>query len=283
MCIISVVLLPSAQRHYWVDNLDPWATHFSGDFGIRWYGLAYLAGFLVAAWMLARSARKGKLPIKEGEVSTFILHAVMGVMIGGRLGYCLFYDARDVIHHPLEFFALWHGGMASHGGIGGLMIALWVFAHRRGMSVLPLLNVAAATGPLGIAFVRIANFINGELRGRPTDVPWAVIFPRAPPVNGVEVPRHPSQLYAAGIEGFLVFLVAQWVYATSLRPGLTTAAVCVVYGVGRFVDEFWRQPDLGQPIYWGWMSKGQMLTMPMMVFGVVLAAWQFRQGAVPKG
>lgn len=197
----------------------------------------------------------------------------MGVIIGGRLGHCLFYNLHEVIHHPLEVFALWDGGMASHGGIAGLIFAILLFARRRGVSTLVLLDAAAATGPLGIALGRIANFVNGELWGRPASVPWAVIFPQAPLVNGVQVPRHPSQLYAAGIEGVLLFLIAQWVFARSSRPGLTTAAVLVAYGAGRFIDEFWRQPDVGQPVYWGWMSKGQLLTIPMIVVGILWLVW----------
>lgn len=263
----------SAGHHYWVDRLNPWVVRFGNGFGIRWYGLAYLAGFLLAGWIFSRWARKGRLPIGEEEVATFILYAAMGVIIGGRLGYCLFYNLHEVIHHPLEVFALWDGGMASHGGIAGLIFAIVLFARRRGVSTLVLLDAAAATGPLGIALGRIANFVNGELWGRPASVPWAVIFPQAPLVNGVQVPRHPSQLYAAGIEGVLLFLIAQWVFARSSRPGLTTATVLVAYGAGRFIDEFWRQPDVGQPVYWGWMSKGQLLTIPMIVVGILWLVW----------
>ena len=260
-------------HHYWIDQLNPWVVRFGDGFGIRWYGLAYLAGFLLAGWILLRWARRRCLPIPPEEVLNFILYAGAGVMIGGRLGYCFLYNSPYVLHHPLEIFELWHGGMASHGGIAGLILALWLFSRQRHVRILPLLDAAAATGPLGIAFGRIANFINGELWGRPSTVPWAVIFPEAPLVNGLEVPRHPSQLYAAAIEGLLVFLIAQWVYTRSSRPGLTTAAVCVAYGIGRFIDEFWRQPDVGQPVYWGWMSKGQLFTLPMIAIGLAAFLW----------
>lgn len=278
-----MVLLPSMRRHYWVDDLDPWIVHFSGNFGIRWYGLAYAAGILFAAWLFSRWARQGRLPVPVDQVAALIAYAAFGVLVGGRLGYCIFYNAQEVARHPLEIFAVWHGGMASHGGILGLVLALWLFARRHRIDPWQLLDAAAAVGPLGIAFGRIANFINGELWGRPATVPWAVIFPQAPLIQGVNVPRHPSQLYACLIEGLLVFLIAQWVYARTTRPGLTTAAVCIAYGVGRFIDEFWREPDFGQPVYWGWMSKGQLLTIPMIVIGIFLAVWQFQQGAVPKG
>lgn len=278
-----MILFPTTQRHYWVDNLDPWAIHFSGDFGIRWYGLSYAAGILIAAWLFSRWARRGRLPLPVNQVGALITYAATGVLVGGRLGYCIFYNLQEMLHNPLEIPAVWHGGMASHGGILGLVFALWIFARRHHVDSLQLLDAAAAVGPLGIAFGRIANFINGELWGRPATVPWAVIFPNAPLIDGVSVPRHPSQLYACLIEGLFVFLVGQWVYDRTTRPGLTAAAVCIAYGVGRFIDEYWREPDLGQPVYWGWMSKGQLLTIPMIVIGIILAIRQFQHGAVPKG
>jgi phosphatidylglycerol---prolipoprotein diacylglyceryl transferase len=276
-------LLPSTQQHYWVDNLDPWIVHFSGNVGIRWYGLSYAAGILVAAWLFSRWTRQERLPIPVDQVGALITYAATAVLVGGRLGYCIFYNGQEVIRHPLEIFAVWHGGMASHGGILGLVLALWLFARRNHTDPLQLLDAAAAVGPLGIAFGRIANFINGELWGQPATIPWAVVFPQAPLVHGVNVPRHPSQLYACLIEGLLVFIVGQSFYGRTTRPGLTTAAVCIAYGVGRFIDEFWREPDFGQPVYWEWMSKGQLLTMPMIVIGIFLAIRQFQHGAVPKG
>ena len=135
---IGMYLLVSVQRHYSVDNLDPWAVHFYGNFGIRWYGLAYLAGFLLAGWILWRWARKGRLPFPEHEVSTFISYAAVGVIVGGRLGYCFLYEPHYVFHHPLEIFALWHGGMASHGGIAGMVIACWLYARDQHLRTLPL-------------------------------------------------------------------------------------------------------------------------------------------------
>jgi len=265
---------PSPPHPYWVDHLDPWAVHFYGNFGIRWYGLAYLAGICFAALIFLRWARRGRLPISTDDVTTLIAYATTGVIVGGRLGYCIFYNLHEVLHHPLEIFAVWHGGMASHGGILGLVIGIWIFARQRKLDPWIFLDAAAATGPLGIFFGRIANFINGELWGRPSWVSWAVIFPNAPLVDGIDVPRHPSQLYAALIEGLLVFAVAQWVFHRQSRAGMATAAVCITYGIGRFVDEFWRQPDLGQPVYWGWMSKGQLLTIPMILAGVGIVLWR---------
>lgn len=269
-------------RRYWVDRLDPWIFRLHDGIGIRWYGVAYLAGMLVAGWFISRWARNGRLPIAPDEVSTFILWAGIGMVTGGRLGYCLFYNAHTVLHHPFEIFAFRHGGMSSHGGVLGLLVAIMLFARTRKLHPLALMDAVAATAPVGIAFGRIANFTNGELWGRPTDVPWAVIFPLAPPLGSVQAPRHPSQLYAACIEGLLVFLVTQYVFARYRRPGKTAATFFIAYGIGRFIDEFWRQPDLGQPVYWGWMSKGQLLTLPMIAIGV---AWLllYKQARYPRG
>jgi phosphatidylglycerol---prolipoprotein diacylglyceryl transferase len=270
----------AAQRHYWVDRLNPWVVHFGGNFGIRWYGIAYLAGILFAYLIFRRWAKQGRLPISSEEVATLIVYASIGVVLGGRLGYCVLYNLRAVLHDPLEFVAVWHGGMASHGGILGMILSIWLFARQRRLAPWIFLDAAAATGPIGIACGRVANFINGELWGKPALVPWAVIFPDAPLVHGINVPRHPSQLYAAGIEGLLVFAVAQWVFRHQTSAGMTTAAVCVAYGIGRFVDEFWRQPDIGQPIFLGWMSKGQFYSIPMFLAGIALALWRRRTARI---
>lgn len=272
----AIVTAPAAERHYWIDNLSPWAIHITGDLGIRWYGLAYISGFLAAYLIFLRWAKQKRLPISFENVSGLISFAAIGVIVGGRLGYCILYELPEIVHNPAELIAVWHGGMASHGGILGLILAVWIFARRRGLAPWIFLDAVAATGPIGIFFGRIANFINGELWGRPATVPWAVIFPEAPLVNGVNLPRHPSQLYAACIEGLLVFVVAQVTFYRQKRAGMTTAAVCIAYGIGRFLDEFWREPDLGQPVFWGWMSKGQLYTIPMLLAGIALLLWRRR-------
>jgi phosphatidylglycerol:prolipoprotein diacylglycerol transferase len=216
---------PAVSHHDWIARLNPCVVRFDEGFGIRSYGLASVARFLLAGWIPLKWARKRLLPITEEQVCTFILYSALGVMIGGGLGYCPLYEAHNILDQPLEIFALWHGGMASHCVVAGLIIVLWAFARQRGMIVTPLLDAAAVTVPPGIA-----NFINGELWRRPTSVPSAVIFPQAPLVNGIQVPRHPSQLYAAGIEGFLVFLAVQCIYSRSWRVGMTRAAVCIAFG-----------------------------------------------------
>ncbi len=271
----------TASRHYWVDRLNPWLIHIYGPIGVRWYGLAYLAGLVLAAWIVRRWVGQGRLPITPADVSTLATDAAVGILVGGRLGYCLFYARDIVLRQPWYVFEIWRGGMASHGGIIGIVVAMWVFARRRGLDPLVFTDAAAATGPIGIALGRIANFVNGELWGRPTTLPWAVIFPDAPPVGGVNVPRHPSQLYAAALEGGLVFAVAQYVHARHRRPGLTTAVVCVTYGVVRFIDEFWRSPDFGQPVYFGWMTKGQALSVPMVAVGIGVGIWSLTRAPRP--
>ena len=264
------------ERHYWVDRLNPWVIHFAGDFGIRWYGVAYLAGILAAYLFFIHWTRRGRLPISADEVATLILYAAFGVIVGGRLGYGVLYDLPTILRNPTEIFAIWHGGMASHGGMLGMISAIWLFALRRRLDPWIFLDAAAATGPIGIFLGRIANFINGELWGQTSTLPWAVIFPDAPLVNGVNLPRHPSQLYAAGLEGLLVLAVTQTVFYRQRHTGMTTAAACITYGIGRFLDEFWRQPDAGQPIFWNWMSKGQLYTIPMLLAGIVLILWRRR-------
>lgn len=160
------VYLSIDGHRYWVDRLNPWLVHFGDHFGIRWYGLAYLAGFVLPAWIFSRWSREGRLPIPQEEVLPFILYVALGVMIGGRLGYCILYNAHDCFHHPLVIFEVWQGGMASHGGIAGMVIAVCIYARRQHVRALPLVDAAAATGPLGIMLGRCANFVNGEL--------WAV-------------------------------------------------------------------------------------------------------------
>jgi phosphatidylglycerol:prolipoprotein diacylglycerol transferase len=184
-------LFPSIRQHYWVDDLDPWVVHFSGNFGIRWYGVSYAAGILFAAWVFSRWARRGRLPVPVNEVPALITYAASGVVVGGRLASCVFYNAQEVIHHPLEIFSARHGGMTSQGGTLGLVVALWLFAFLHHIDSLQLMDAAAIVGPLGIFLGRIANFINGELWGRPATVPWAVIRKRANPNSYGSRKRYP--------------------------------------------------------------------------------------------
>jgi phosphatidylglycerol---prolipoprotein diacylglyceryl transferase len=312
----------SSTDGFYVHHLSPFAIEFTPGVGIRWYGLAYLAGLGWGCWMLWRWSRRGRAPFANfNDIQDFVLFAGIGMIIGGRLGYCLLYAWPDVVDNPFGRIALydqtvgmfipdgavvptghaaekrvefpfvlqvWNGGMASHGGLAGLIVGSWLFARRRRRSLLVLLDVVAATTPLGVALGRIANFINGELWGRPSTVPWAVIFPDAPLVNGHQVPRHPSQLYAAGLEGLLALAIVLPLHARHRRPGLTTGALLCVYAVGRFVDECFREPDFGQPgspgheAILGFMSKGQVFTVPLFIAGVILSAWALRRPPRPE-
>ncbi|MBS3763033.1 MAG: prolipoprotein diacylglyceryl transferase [Planctomycetes bacterium] len=254
---------------WWVHDLDPYIVRILGRFGVRWYGVAYLLGLILGVWLLDRWRRADRLPLKKNELTDFAISLFLGIMIGGRLGFCFFYAPHMTFTNPLFVFKVWHGGMSSHGGMVGLAVACVWFARSRGLNALVLADAVGAVAAIGVIAGRIANFINGELWGRPTKVPWAVIFPRAPLVDGKMVPRHPSQLYAAALEGVLVLTVALSVHRRHRRPGLTLGVVLCVYSLARFVDEFWRAPADGT-LYFGWMSKGQLLTIPVVLVGAWL-------------
>ncbi|MCX8040176.1 MAG: prolipoprotein diacylglyceryl transferase [Planctomycetota bacterium] len=268
---------------HWVHDLDPFVWRISGDFGIRWYGVSYLVGIVLGWWLLRRWARQGRLPMASAEVGDFAMTVALGMIAGGRLGYAAFYEPALFVTWSDGFpwwklLALHEGGMASHGGMIGIALAAWWWSWRRRQHPLVLGDALAAVGPLGIACGRIANFINGELWGRPWDGPWAVIFPHADP----PVPRHPSQLYAAVLEGLLIAAILLPLHARHRRPGLTLGGFAVLYGLGRFIGEFFREPDRGQPGFGdippllGFMSKGQALTLPLFAIGLWLIwrAWR---------
>jgi phosphatidylglycerol:prolipoprotein diacylglycerol transferase len=300
---------------HWVHDLSPFAIQFSEGVGIRWYGLAYLAGLLWGWWLLRRWAAQGRVPLEAPRISDFVLACGLGMIIGGRLGYVLLYEP----HLLWEFgggvpwwglLAVNHGGMASHGGLIGLAAGAWWFCRRNRVSVPLMVDLVAATAPIGVLLGRLANFVNGELWGRPTEVSWGVIFPDAAehPAKlvgraaydwqvsmGIEnLARHPSQLYGAMVEGLLPFLIALPFHARHRKPGLTTGLVLVLYGIGRFVDEFFRMPDMGQPggpaapghdpvpAILGFMSKGQFYTLPLILAGALLLWWAARRPARPE-
>ncbi|TVR13935.1 MAG: prolipoprotein diacylglyceryl transferase [Planctomycetota bacterium] len=269
---------------YWVHNLDPFLIRFWGEVGIRWYGLAYILGFTVAWWLVRRWSDQGRLPVSRQGVADFVLYVAIAMIAGGRLGYCLFYYQTAehgafvaFLRDPLVFFRMWEGGMASHGGIAGLFIGTWLYCRMRKVPFMVMGDTVAATAGIGVALGRLANFINGELWGRTTDVSWAVIFPAAGPE-----PRHPSQLYAMGLEGLLMLAVALTVHHFHRRPGLTGGAAVITYSLGRFFGEFFRQPDPGYSLYFGWMSKGQALTIPLFMVALSLLIYAWRRGPQPQ-
>ncbi len=273
------------ERTWWVHDLDSEIIHITDQLALRWYGLAYLVGALAAWWMMRRFAREDRLPLPAWRVEEFVLYgAFLPMFVGGRLGYCVLYAWDRLVSDPLYVFRVWEGGMASHGGIIGLLVGVAIWATRHNRSRLVMLDAVAATAPIGVFLGRIANFINGELWGRPSEVPWAVIFPEATrwADGGVPTPRHPSQLYAALGEGLLVFVVASLVHKFSRRPGLTSGAAAITYAVVRICDEFWREPDTGYELFFGWMSKGQLFSIPIFLVGLYLVVRALRRPSEPE-
>lgn len=237
-----------------------------GPIKIYWYGIMYIIGFALA-WALAK-IRVKKLKYDWGNeiISDFIFYCAVGGILGGRIGYILFYAFNDFLTDPLLIFKTWNGGMAFHGGIIGLIIALFFFAKKVKLPFLTMLDFAAPLAPLGIVFGRIGNFINSELWGRVTTVPWGMVFP-----NGGPLPRHPSQFYEAMMEGVFLFIVVWW-YSAKLRPkGTISALFILVYGITRFGCEFFRSPDshIGF-IAFNWLTMGQLLSLPMIFIGIAM-------------
>jgi phosphatidylglycerol:prolipoprotein diacylglycerol transferase len=286
-------LVPVAAGH-WVHDLSPFIIPaWSSWLPIRWYGVAYLLGFVVGYWLLRRWSLAGRLPTTPKGVEDLAVGIALGVIVGGRLGYCVFYEPSLFIDvgGGLPWWGVLRvtdGGMSSHGGIIGMVVGWWWWCRKHQASWPVMADAVGAGAGFGILFGRLANFINGELWGRPSDVPWAIIFPAAPLVDGHQVARHPSQLYAAGLEGVLLLVVALVVHARHRRPGVTSGVVLITYSIGRFVGEFFREPDKGQPgglgggdFILGFMSKGQALTLPVMVIGLAILVWALRRPARP--
>jgi phosphatidylglycerol:prolipoprotein diacylglycerol transferase len=247
--------------------LDPVAFAF-GPIEIRWYAIAYLAGFLLGWRLCLWLARQNPNGPSAKDYDDYLTWAVIGTVLGGRIGYVLFYQLEYYIAHPLEIVEVWHGGMSFHGGMLGVLVAAWIFTRRRHLGFFVFTDVLACVVPVGLFFGRLANFINGELYGRVTDVPWAVIFPR-----GGDVPRHPSQLYEATFEGLVLFLLMLWLSQKKplrARPGFLSGVFLTCYGLFRFGLEFFRQPDAQIGFLLGGTTMGQWLCVPMFLFGVYL-------------
>jgi phosphatidylglycerol---prolipoprotein diacylglyceryl transferase len=252
-------------------QFDPVLVHI-GPFAIRWYALAYIAGILIG-WLYAkvilRSPRAwgGPAPITSAEFDDFVLWVTLGIILGGRIGYVLFYNLPHFLEHPLEIIQLWKGGMSFHGGFIGCVLAVVLFARRRKIPILSLGDLTCAVAPIGLFFGRLANFINDELWGRPSDAPWAIVFP-----GGGPLPRHPSQLYEAGLEGVVLFVVlALFVRFGALkRPGLILGAFALFYGLARSLSEFFREPDAQLGFLWGGLTMGMLLSLPMILGGALI-------------
>ncbi len=252
-----------------------------GPIAIRWYALAYITG-IVLGWIYARSLLKndklwgGPAPISLIQLDDFILWATIGIILGGRTGYVLFYNLPFFAQHPAEIFELWKGGMSFHGGFLGCVVAVMWFARKNNVPILSLGDITTAVGPIGLFLGRIANFINGELWGRPADpnLPWAMIFP-----TGGPLPRHPSQLYEAGLEGILLFSVLAVMirFGALKRPGLILGSFIALYGLARITGEHFREPDPQLGFLWGGLTMGMLLSVPMVIAGAVIVALAWRQ------
>ena len=243
-----------------------------GPLKVHWYGLMYLVGF-VAAWGLALyRARKPSSGWSTEQVSDLIFYGAIGVIVGGRLGYMIFYNLPNFIAHPWIVFQVWDGGMSFHGGMIGVGLATWVYSSRYQKRWMDVIDFSAPLVPIGLAAGRLGNFINGELWGRITTVPWGMVFPRAGPLA-----RHPSQIYEFLLEGVLLFIIL-WCFSAKRRPPFAvTALFLLCYGIFRFIAEFFRQPDpqLGF-IAFGWLTMGQLLSLPMIIVGSVTLWWAYR-------
>jgi phosphatidylglycerol---prolipoprotein diacylglyceryl transferase len=251
-----------------------------GPIAIRWYALAYISG-IVLGWIYARSLIRneklwgGPAPITLLQMDDFILWVTIGIILGGRTGYVLFYNLGFFIQNSAEIFELWKGGMSFHGGFLGCVAAVILFCRKNDLPILSLGDITTAVGPIGLFLGRLANFINSELWGRAADesVPWAMVFP-----NGGPLPRHPSQLYEAGLEGIVLFaILALMIRLGALkRPGLILGSFIAIYGFARIVGEFFREPDPQLGFLWGGLTMGMLLSVPMIIAGAIIVrvAWR---------
>jgi len=252
-------------------DIDPVLVQI-GPFALRWYALAYITGILLG-WFYARAIVRserlwgGPAPMTLTDLDDFVLWVTLGVILGGRIGYVLFYNPAHFAANPIEIVQLWKGGMSFHGGFVGVVVAVILFARSHGIPVLSLGDVACAVYPLGHFLGRIANFINGELWGRATDAPWAMVFP-----DGGPIARHPSQLYEAALEGLLLLVILAWLIRRGAlkRPGLVTGVFAVGYAVTRSFCELFREPDAQLGFLWGGLTMGMLLSLPLMLAGVAL-------------
>jgi len=251
-------------------NIDPIAFSI-GPLAVRWYGLMYLAGFAIGWWLGTRRIAKGEAPITRAQLDDLLFLIVLGVILGGRLGYVLFYKPAYYAAHPLEILAIWQGGMSFHGGFLGVMLAMVVAARRHKLDWLRLMDFLAPLIPPGIAAGRLGNFINAELPGRVTGAPWGMVFPGAG-----DAPRHPSQLYQFALEGLTLFILLWW-FSSKPRPrGQVSAMFLLGYGVLRFIAEFAREPDAFIGYLALGLTMGQWLSLAMIAAGAALFAWSRR-------
>jgi len=236
-----------------------------GPVQLRWYGLMYMLSFIIGFFVLRRLAKYRKLSMSTDDLYDLLFYLILGVMVGGRLGYVLFYDLGSYIREPLSIFAIWQGGMSFHGGLLGMAGATWYISRKKGWKFLEIADLVSAAAPIGLGLGRIGNFINGELYGRVTKVSWAMVVP-----EGGNMPRHPSQLYEALLEGLVLFILLRWLYRKNLYRGTVPWALLAFYGIFRFFVEFVREPDAQIGFDLGPFTRGQLLTLPMLVLGLAM-------------
>lgn len=253
-------------------QIDPILLHI-GPLAVRWYGMMYLLGFVAAFFIISRLAPRRQLPLNHDAVSDLLFYIVIGVILGGRLGYVLFYNFSYFISHPLQIFAVWQGGMSFHGGLTGVVVATIFYCRRHTIAILPLADILAIAATIGLGLGRIGNFINGELWGRVTTLPWGFVFPAAGPE-----PRHPSQLYEALLEGPVMFFILYWLFTRKVKDGVIFFSFLIFYGIGRFIIEFFREPDQQIGFFWGGATMGQLLCLAMLLLGSAGLFWLKRRG-----
>lgn len=270
--------MPSALTlAFWVHDPHPFLIQFSENLGIRYYGLAYLAGFVAAGWLLRAYHRAGRSPLNTNDLFDLMTVLIAGVIVGGRLGYFLLYQPDLLFRDPVVLVRVWEGGMASHGGFLGVVVALWWFTRKRASPLLQIADLVVTTVPIGLCFGRVANFINGELWGVPSRVPWAVIFTSSPQPL---MPRHPSQLYEAGLEGLLLFAYMQWRFWKSdcakTQPGRLSGEFLIAYALVRAFGEVFREPDAGLILG---LSRGTFYSVFLVAAGLALMVYAARPGS----
>ena len=243
-----------------------------GPLSIRWYSMAYLFGIIIAWLLIKRNVKKYNLPLSKENLEDLVFYITLGIIIGGRLGYVLFYGSNTFLHNPLSILEVWKGGMSFHGGVLGVIIASYLFAKKIKYKFLGITDLIVLYAPIGIFFGRITNFINDELWGRVTDVAWAVRFP-----NGGYLPRHPSQLYEAFFEGIIMFIILNWLWKYKNireRQGFISALFITLYGLFRISMEQFREPDAQLGFFFGSLTMGQILSIPLIIVGISIIGYK---------
>jgi phosphatidylglycerol:prolipoprotein diacylglycerol transferase len=233
-----------------------------GRIQLRWYGLMYMISFIIGYFLLKGLVKQKRLKLSADDLYDLLFYIIIGVMVGGRIGYVLFYDLRGYLQTPLDILKIWQGGMSFHGGFIGVILALLYVTKKKGWAFWEIGDLISVGVPIGLGLGRIGNFINGELFGRPTTLPWGIVFP-----EGGEMPRHPSQLYEALLEGLVLFVILRWLFKKNYQPGTVSWGLIAFYGLFRFLVEFVREPDAQIGFDLGPFTRGQLLTLPLLVVG----------------